>query len=183
MKTEREYGLFIRGEVKITDLNKNKIVFQKHNMIVQNGRDYVRNLFLKQSPNLFAVTETLPTLEKVKFGGYSRNSASDENITTTQQTSVDDISLAHPLANYTYMLKGKASEASEKKNTADVSFDESGNRIKISIKQTGAIGNEAVLINELGIFLSNNKMFSRISFDGVYLDSTSSFQIDYYIYF
>lgn len=186
MESLKDYGLCMRGEVVITDLHTNKVLFKGHNMIVQDGRNFVRDLFLSRNEGYIDVSQStslseIPSIESVKMGGVLADSSA-ASMVAPNQTLLEDTGLTNPLEKYFYEIK--KSESTSEKSYASAKYEgKFSNRIKITIKQNGAKDSIPVLINELGIFLSDGKMFSRITFDGIYLGSGEELSIDYYIYF
>lgn len=176
MENIEKNGLCIRGEVEIYDGQTNEPIFKGHNMIVENGRKYIRNLFLKQNIDLIGNTpnEDITTLKfkDIHFGGSNQNNAN-----RTKQTVLKDNSLENELSGYTIDITKEQKPG----NYAKATFEVEQNRIKIEIQLRGKT--EPVVLEELGIFLSDGEMFSRISFDGIYMDAATSVQINYYIYF
>ena len=133
--------------------DKGNIIFKKQNMIVEGGRTAILKSFRGQSSGKIIGGV-------IKFGSGSSSSIvvypSDESL-------------------------GNAISSLDTDLTANnVNFDFEERTITINIELNP---NSSELISELGIFLTDITMFSRVIFEEVSLISGTSYTLEYIIYF
>ena len=152
----------IKGVVSLIDKNTGKVLFTKHNMITNDGRAYIKNLFITANKSLFPNTEAENrTIAKIKFGqGRVMAKAEDTALNSEMTGAVLDIT------NETVNIDSEGIQI-----TADVANLKARDDVSASV------------VSELGIFLSDDTMFSRIAFDPIPYDAESTFTIIYKIYF
>ena len=152
----------IKGVVSLIDKNTGKVLFTKHNMITNAGRAYIKNLFITANKSLFTdITEETRTIAKIKFGqGRVMAKADDTGLNYPIEKAVLDIT------NETVNIDSEGIQI-----TADVANLKARDDVSASVA------------SELGIFLSDDTMFSRIAFDPIPYDAESTFTIIYKIYF
>jgi hypothetical protein len=155
----------VKGYVVMKN-SKGETLFKKENMIVQDGRKYIREKFIINSllsDNSFSSTYTQAfqgyKLSKIGYG----SSGLATLLTTT--------ALADPRIYST--LEAQNIEAS-------------GTSLFIIFKASVVL-TESFTIRELGLFLtkalSEDKLFSRLVFDPISLEAGETYTIDYYLYF
>ena len=152
----------IKGVVSLIDKNTGKVLFTKHNMITNDGRAYIKNLFITANKSLFPNTETENrTIAKIKFGqGRVMAKAEDTALNSEMTGAVLDIT------------------------DKTVTVDSEGIQIIADVANLKARDDvSASVVSELGIFLNDDTMFSRIAFDPTPYDAESTFTIIYKIYF
>lgn len=178
----------IRGEVEMIDLHNGKIIFHDHNMIVQGGRDFVRKLILFAIKNKFETplsTEAtynratdFPYLNLLKFGTGSDASVLSKSEITSITTSGSNEEI------FVYTVHG-----SDPTKKVDLSFDATADseRLKLVCTVRGednlSESSTGTTLSELGLFLSDGNLFSRITFDPITVNASSEFELKYYIYF
>lgn len=152
----------IKGVVSLIDKNTGKVLFTKHNMITSAGRAYIKNLFTTANKSIFPnATEEKRTIAKIKFGQGR------------VMTKAEDTALNSPVAGAVLDITDKA-----------VTTDNEGIQITADVANLKARDDvSASVVSELGIFLSDDTMFSRIAFDPTPYDAESTFTIIYKIYF
>lgn len=158
--------LFPVGIVTIED-NTHKIIFKGKNMVVAGGRNYIYSLFKKMNVHLFSSvdgSETLPTLDQIRFG-----SGSDE-------TKFTDTSLTAEIEDLRVSLSSKKPSESDVDNHHVLVFEN-------SVKLSSDLLDGDTAISEIGLFLSNGTMFSRIVIDSIPLGVETEFIIKYALYF
>jgi len=191
----------IRGIV-VLEKEDGTVVFKKENMIVEGGRNYIKNIFFT----------------KISGGTESRKAYSLKFGTSTVLTQVGDTDLKATVSAYTINTDSfqwkKIPLESQTGYSEGISFPEdpdeddlflnteTGNFYiytnamivsqldspEIGIKVSAILrGTDAqqLSISELGLFLNDNPatMFSRLVFDGFPLTNNSAYILSYYIYF
>lgn len=145
----------IRGIVSLRDADSGKIIFRKENMIVESGRKFILGKVF-EDPNYSSFT-----ISKIKFGkGIDIVNPEDEDLK-------EEIG---------FLTKSIVPE----KDSDKILFNISLNEIKLPNEK------DPVSITELGLFLSNDNndiMFSRLVFEPVYLNSGTSYELEYNVYF
>jgi hypothetical protein len=149
------------------------ILFEKDNMILTEGRKYLRELFIVNAlPSDFNYTiqylgiESQYSLRSIAFG--SSGIASQLNMTTLQ----------NPI-----YINGDTFKIPIQKEMVEASNGQMFIVIKGSLTP-----NAGRIIKELGLFLGNgtlveDKLFSRVVFDPIPVEEGETYDIDYYIYF
>ena len=152
----------INGVVSLIDKNTGKVLFTKHNMITNAGRAYIKNLFITANESLFPDKEKeTKTIAKIKFG-QGRVMAKAEDTALNSYIDKADLDITNDA----------------------VSVDSEGIQITADVANLKARDDvSASVVSELGIFLSDDTMFSRITFDPIPYDAESTFTIIYKIYF
>ena len=161
-KTVRGFVIVKKGDT---------VIFEKENMIVANGRKYIRELFIM---NALSSSPGVPLPYQVQYSGYSLNRLAfgSSGQASTQETD------------------GLVSEISGKRIVLNDSVIEAAPE-QLFIKFRGVLNmaNEAegTIVREIGLFLtkpnSTDKLFSRIVFDPIPIEPGESYEVEYYIYF
>lgn len=161
----------IKGVVSLIDKNTGKVLFTKHNMITNAGREYIKNLFITANSSIFTDVTTAETrkIAKIKFGQGRVMAKADDTALNSYITDAD-----LNITSDTVFVDNEGIQI-----TADVA----------NLKKRDDVS--ASVVSELGIFLndedeSNDQpgtMFSRIAFDPIPYDAESTFTIIYKIYF
>jgi hypothetical protein len=145
----------IRGYVVLE--RDGKVIFKKENMIVENGRNYIKNLVHSK---LNGGTIEARSISTLKFGeGTALVDASDTDLVSNV-----------PFYNKTLSIT----------NLTVLSGDEIGLKVTVEVE-----GNDspAASVTELGLFLSDGSLFSRLVFDVFPLNQNTTYNLTYYIYF
>lgn len=152
----------IKGVVSLIDKNTGKVLFTKHNMITNAGRAYIKNLFITANDSVFPdIEKETRTIAKIKFGQGRVMAKAEDTALNSYITDADLI-----ITNDT------------------VAADSEGIQIAADVANLKARDDApASVVSELGIFLSDGTMFSRIAFDPIPYDAESTFTIIYKIYF
>jgi len=144
----------------------NIVIFEKKNMITAEGREYIREIFIKNALiSSFIYTPDYAGYQLTKIGFGSSGTAN--NLTTSQ--------LSGSLGIFMTLTP----------TTLDA--ENGGN----SIKFKGTLNNtdelNGVVLREIGLFLTKTDnsdiLFSRVVFDPVFVEAGSSYDIEYYLYF
>lgn len=153
----------IKGVVSLIDKNTGKVLFTKHNMITNDGRAYIKNLFITANKSLFPpdTKEETRKIAKIKFGQGRVMAKADDTALNSYITDADLIITSDTVA----------ADSEGIQITADVANLKTRDDVSASV------------VSELGIFLSDGTMFSRIAFDPTPYDAESTFAIIYKIYF
>jgi hypothetical protein len=137
------------------------VVFKKENIIVESGREYIRNLLYSKIDDEFTEDRFIKTL---KFGsGTTLTKPSD----TTLESSFYSVVIATD--EDTLLVRDP---------------DEDTLALKLTTTVTSS-GITSDVMSELGLFLSDTPetMFSRLVFEPVPFTSTTTYNLTYYIYF
>jgi len=164
----------IEDKIKITDSigpkgyvimkkSDGTVLFEKFNLIVTEGRKYLRELFIINAfPSDFPYNEEYTDYKLKKFGFGSSGVA-----TQLSDDSLDSI-------------------IGDKIEITKEILDASNGQMYIILRGS-LTPDEGTVIRELGLFLSdtgdNNKLFSRVVFDPISIEAGETYDIDYYIYF
>lgn len=187
----------IRGFVRLTDKKTGKIIFAKHNTILNPGKNSVFNWVLEYMCKDIGLT----TNEDKKY--YKFNSlvfGTGRDITTL--TGFETLSNITPVIidskfYYTYSLNNSNVEvnSSERyiKFSTDVSQETAAtynlSELVITMKEILADGslkrdsNSVIDYEYYNSLSDDDPLFSRISFDPIPVGADSKFLLDYYIYF
>jgi hypothetical protein len=145
----------IRGYVVLE--RDGKVIFKKENMIVENGRNYIKNLVHSK---LIDGTSEARSISTLKFG---------------EGTALVDASDTDLISNVLFYNKTLSIT-----NLTVLSGDEIGLKVTVEVE-----GNDspAASVTELGLFLSDGSLFSRLVFDVFPLNQNTTYNLTYYIYF
>jgi len=132
------------------------VLFKKENMIVKKGREFI----LKKLMGEEVLAEDGITPVTFSNGKIEFNNSTE--MTTPLDESLKGSELAPISINF---------------SSSNLSYTDLITTITVSI--TG----ETKIISELGIFLSDDSLFSRVVFEPVSVSSTTSYTLTYYIYF
>jgi hypothetical protein len=139
------------------------VLFEKFNLIVAEGRKYLRELFIVNAfPSDFSYNRQYEDYSLKSFGFGSSGVA----------TELDTDNLEPLIDNNKINIKKEILEALN-------------GQMYIVLKGT-LTPESGTVIRELGLFLSNDsndKLFSRVVFDPIPVEAGETYDIDYYIYF
>jgi hypothetical protein len=162
-KTVRGFVVFKKGDV---------IIFEKENMIVSEGRRFIRELFINHGIGI--------TDYSSEFTGYQLKSLAFGSSGQANTQSTD--SLRSEIPNRRIAMSSTVYEASP--GQTFIKF-----RGVLNLASAG----EGVIIRELGLFLTatatplipsvTDKLFSRVVFDPIPVEPGESYEVEYYIYF
>lgn len=164
---------FVKGYVIIKN-DKDEIVFSKKNMIVNDGRKYILDLFLRNALNKIDGLNSIS-----KYGDYKLKYCyvGGNDFTTEINTTYPLVS--NKLFKKYNLLKTNSFEISEKDRF-----------IKFTININGSdFENQDYVILDLGLLLGKTSndddllLFSRISLDALPVTSDSNYVVHYYLYF
>jgi len=144
----------IRGYVILTR-SDGTIIFKKDNMIVENGRTYIRNLVHSKLSG--------GTTEERSFANLRFGTGTTLTTPTTVASAITALGPNIPLS------------------TSNVTVD--GISIKISLTDISGTTYASEVVSELGILLSDGSLFSRLVFEPVPFTSDFTYNLTYYIYF
>jgi hypothetical protein len=155
----------IRGVVVMKNSN-GKIIFERENMIVQSGRKFVRDVFVRNAIPALANFAGLSNykLTHIAFGN-------SDVITEYTMTSLQSEGIRIPI---------NETNTTVEESTMFMKFRGSVNR---SDSQSG------YTVRELGLVLTNpdneqqDQLFSRIVFDPITIAPGESYEVEYYVYF
>lgn len=156
-----------------------RVIQSGHNMIVQSGRNFIRDLFID-------ALEITP-----KNTGGAAAQSNDEPSPTSKYTPIIKLGTSNVGSSLT--MTDLASEITSAKADTDIKYIDIPStglsRVVFTIEITGSAEN-ANVIQEIGLFIKDNNsnpttdtMFSRIVVDPVYLRSGTKYSIEYSIYF
>lgn len=175
-----------KGFVVIKD-SKGKIIVKKENMIVQDGRNYIFNLFC--AANGFGSNDmTGYKLKKVVFFESENEVKFTDTISNIPSTNISyTIGDANSTADLKYTNIDTENGISRHNSTESNS---NYNYIKISktLSFNSSDINYPPVLSSLAIIIGDNndssdKLFSRIVFDKIPVSAESELLLDYYIYF
>lgn len=141
-----------------------KIMFKKHNMIVDGGRNFLKTCMLSTKGSIL-------TAGSFKFGiGTIPTSANDSALGSAIDSSSDNKVIL--LDNESFLADSNENGEHYIKGTCHIK----------------GINNNSYSISELGLFLQgtdafNGKMFSRLVFEAVPVSEKVGYTVEYYIYF
>lgn len=177
-----------------------KLCFSKHNMIVDTGREFVKNImfskFPKKSSSVIPEFQEVDVSSNLYFNRVAFGTSSEPAIPSN--SSISEISA--PGASSIYL------SCSDGGNTITPTFtdiENSEHSITISLtanaSDLGVSSGTTAVFRELGIYLHHNItneladvnrenvnadiLYSRIVFDPIFVDETSSLAITYTLYF
>jgi len=174
----------VRGHV-IFKREDGTIIFKKDNMIVENGRKFIKELFIKSLDLLIQGTDTVVAGEN----SYTKmfNNFSIRHVVFGNNGSASTFNMNKVVGTPLFVpLTG-----------ASFSFGETGTEMYVVIKATidNTDAQQGFLAEELGLLLTkedtiptgndelNEKLFSRVTFDPVPVASGDKYEVEYYIYF
>jgi hypothetical protein len=138
------------------------VLFEKFNLIVEEGRKYLRELFIVNAfPSDFSYNR--------EYEGYSLKSFGFGSSGVATELDTDNL----------------ASLIDNKIDITKEILEASNGQMYIVLKGT-LTPESGRVIRELGLFLSddsNDKLFSRVVFDPIPVEAGETYDIDYYIYF
>lgn len=170
-------GIGAHGYVVIRDDSTGKILLQKSNMVVETGRSFVYSLFVESLEGVVSSDSgielsTAERLDKCVLGTGSKKIVEYTDTDLNERLEGYDISLTDK----SDRLKIELGSTIDEESKGKVYF------LKFQI--SGIKGNgDDINITELGLFLNNGDLFSRITFDPIPFSVSTSFSLDYYIYF
>jgi len=157
-KTVRGFVVLKRG---------NDVIFAKENMIVSDGRKFIRELFIKNG-----LSETLSYSEQ--YSEYKLNALAFGS--SGLATELSTVSLGSEISGKRVLLT---------ENVVDLPTGEMYILFKGAINIAEDL--DGVIIRELGLYLTHitqaDKLFSRIVFDPIPVEPGESYEVEYYIYF
>jgi hypothetical protein len=148
------------------------VIFRKDNMIVQTGRQFIRENFIKNGLPLALSERFVKTLDGyiLTHMGFGR----DGSATTFSMTSL--VNEKTPTS---------TSRTPLNQNTIVAGPGEMFVVFKATLNNSAQ--SDAYTAQELGLFLTKEEspdlLFSRISFDPIPVSSGESYEVEYYIYF
>ncbi len=174
----------IRGHVVIK--KNGNIIVDKDNMIVLDGRKYLRELFVNSFSNAVLPSNVEETSKGEYDLLYKNYSVSHVAIGDGSNATILN-SVAMSGGNIRYIPL----------NTGSITFGTSGDMFMIIQTTIDNINlTDSFTVQELGLFLTNNglditapsldspkKLFSRIVFDPIPVSSGDKYEVIYYIYF
>lgn len=155
----------IRGVVILKKAD-GSIVFTKENMIVRDGRKFIRDKFIKSAIipfNSFNTSLSSYSLSHIGFG----NSDVITEFTMTSLVS-ENLELRTPISVLNTVIE---------ENNTYIKF-------RASIDRTAA--DTGYTFNELGLIMTSENsslLFSRVVFDPITVGSSERYEVEYYIYF
>jgi hypothetical protein len=151
----------LKGVVRLETID-GKLIFEKENMIVDNGRKYLLNLM--HSKLTSSTTTEDRRIATLRFGVGSNMTENNSNTLNSVISSLDTTINA----TNTTILGGSEPIG-----------------VKIIVEKTGTEAVNPQMISELGLFLSGSptQMFSRIIFEPVPFTISTTYRLTYYIYF
>ena len=163
----------IRGEVKLVDRQGN-VLIDDHNMVVKLGRTFIRDRVLGKSTS---------TISNLKFG-YSQSlyevTESDKNI--------DGI-----VKNFPISLNDESDDIPSDITSIDPDNEESFIKYEVNnvgendhpyIRYVAYIHDENLgLVNQLGLFTSDDNLFSKLVFEDVAVTRDRDYLLTYTLYF
>jgi hypothetical protein len=192
----------IRGIV-VLEKEDGTIIFKKENMIVEGGRNYIKNLFFTkvsggtESRKIYTLkfgtstvlTQVGDTDLRANVSAYTINTDSlqwkkiplngqtgyDEGISFPEDPEEDDLFYNTELSNLYIYTKAMT--------VSLLDSPEIGVKVSAILRGTDA---SQFPISELGLFLNDTPtatMFSRLVFDSFPLTTSSAYILSYYIYF
>lgn len=170
--------LLIRGEVKMINNSTKSIIFEKHNMIVDNGRNVIRDLFLKNIIN-FGTGDIISLVDFDKKGKISYLVFGSGNVATTRD--MDTLNAKK----YSVRLIGPDSLNDTEDITSNCSvsreFNSTDNKLTYTI-DLQSIPTSGV-IQELGLYFKDGTLFSRLAFDPIPVGPDTNITLEYSICF
>lgn len=146
----------IRGYV-VLEREDGTVVFKKENMIVEGGRNYIKNLVHSK---LSGGTSEARYIAEVKFG---EGTTLPDSADTDLESNVADYDIALTTTELTVLSGGEIG-------------------LKVAVEVVGT-DTPTASVTELGLFLSDGSLFSRLVFDAFPLNQTTTYNLTYYIYF
>jgi len=151
----------IRGYVILTK-SDGTVIFKKDNMIVENGRTYIRNLVHSKLSG--------GTTENRSFANLRLGTGTALTTPTTIASAITKL--------------GEDIELSVSNVTIPIIPVNSIDSVSIQIStQIDGADYVSEIVSELGILLSDGSLFSRLVFEPVPLTSGTTYNLTYYIYF
>jgi hypothetical protein len=161
------------------------VIFKKNNMIVENGRRFLRELFINSLP----ITQTSTS---ATAGGETYTK--EFNLFSLKYVGFGNAGTA---TIFSQKLLASTTPVFVKLTEADFLFegDSGDNRIVIKAKLDNTNAPSGFLAEELGLFLTkeeivpiaagsvNQALFSRVTFDPIPVASGDTYLLEYYIYF
>ena len=190
----------IRGYVVMTD-EDGKTLFAKHNMIVENGRELIRdlvydNVFYTNINDISKANRTV-SFSSIKFGNNNSVTIPSDialhgdklisfNIIRQSISPTEDI-----IKSINMQCLNSSTKKYENKSIADddlsISNTDGGQRcILISAKIDISDITATPTISEAGLFFNEGgteKLFSRVAFAPITINSNNVYNLNYYIYF
>lgn len=185
----------IKGVVNIYE--DNKLIMQKHNLIVADGRKFIKDIFeslafAKLSENtessiITAIGDSENTYKNYKFYKICFGETGKNIIATTPELKLEDL-VRDDNVEFRYLYN-----SGDTSKTASVWSHMTDRYFKIALEFSGTIISQKS-ISEIYITIAeyedgfdenklNEKLFSRVVFDPRVVSAGSSYKIEYYIYF
>lgn len=165
----------IRGEVLLVDDLGNKLI-DDHNMVVLGGRRFIASRVLGQNTtkNLsinkiqFGYSEVLNLVEESTIGidGSSNNRTFNLDETATVRDNLNNIGAGVS----TYFACA----------SSDLNDTDTSPRITYQLYLKNV---DLGMVNQLGLFISNDKLFSKLNFEDVVINKDREYLLTYTLYF
>jgi hypothetical protein len=161
MKINERYKTYkLHGNISIKIVGEDEVVFEKENLIVNSARTILS----------YAIAEGGMNIVNLKLGrnGHISDPLSPIPPQITDTSLIDTAPFTKPVTTYIYLP--------DITNATSVAFS-------FVIEKPEGNGTGVVEYTEAGLFTSNGKMFSRVTFPSLAKDSTRKIIIDWTINF
>ncbi len=151
----------IRGVVRLETID-GKLIFEKENMIVDNGRKYLVNLIHNKIAGTSSEARKIATL---RFGSGTGITQNSDNALNTVISAFDTT-----ITSVNTVILGSSEPIG----------------IKVTVNKVGTTeATNPQMISEMGLFLdgSGTQMFSRLIFEPVPFTQDTTYKLTYFIYF